>query len=246
MPGEEQISVSGLDIQHMKTGSIMPGGGVARRPLHVILIADCSGSMAGTRIQSLNFAIGDMIQHFASWEREQEKRILIRAVAFADQPRWHIFEPMPAANMTWKALSVVPRGRTNMAPAFRMVAEALAADQASRGLRPVLVLITDGLPTDLPADFDVGLQTLLAVPAGRDAMRIAVAIGNKARSEALTKFIGNSSLPVLVASDVEQIADQLHRASLWVTNPNIRSSGIFDGVAEPPGPVVRDISDVVL
>lgn len=238
--------MSGVDIHNMRTKSVMPGGGIARRPLHVIMLADCSGSMAGPRIQALNFAIGDMIQHFASWEREQEKRILIRAVAFADEPRWHIHDPMPATSMTWKALSVVPRGRTNMAPAFRLVAGALAADQASRGLRPVIVLITDGLPTDLPADFDSGLQALLDVPAGRDAMRIAVAIGSTARSEALTKFIGNSSLPVLVASDVEQIADQLHRASLWVTNPNIGSTGLYGGLAEPQGPAFRDISDVVL
>jgi len=238
--------VNSVGIHSMQTRSVMPGGGVARRPLHVIMMADCSGSMAGRRIQALNFAIGDMIQHFASWEREQEKRILIRAVAFADEPRWHIYEPRPAATMTWKALSVVPKGRTNMGPAFRMVAEALGADQASRGLRPVIVLITDGLPTDLPADFDAGLQALLDVPAGRDAMRIAVAIGNTARSEALTKFIGNSSLPVLVASDVEQIADQLHRASLWVTNPNIRSAGFYGDDLEPQGPVFRDISDVVL
>lgn len=238
--------MNGAGIQSMRTRSVMPGGGVARRPLHVIMLADCSGSMVGRRIQALNFAISDMIQHFAAWEREQEKRILIRAVAFADEPRWHIYDPMPAATMTWKALSVVPKGRTNMAPAFRMVAGALAADQASRGLRPVLVLITDGLPTDLPADFDAGLQALLDVPAGRDAMRIAVAIGDTARSEALTKFIGNSSLPVLVASDVEQIADQLHRASLWVTNPNIRSAGFYGDPGEPQAPAFRDISDVVL
>ena len=244
--GEELTSVNGVGIHGMQARSVMPGGGVARRPLHVIMLADCSGSMAGPRIQALNFAIGDMIQHFASWEREQEKRILIRAVAFANEPRWHIYNPMPAATMTWKALSVVPKGRTNMGPAFRMVAEALAADQASRGLRPVLVLITDGLPTDLPADFDAGLQALLDVPAGRDAMRIAVAIGTTARSEALTKFIGNSSLPVLVASDVEQIADQLHRASLWVTSPNIRSAGFYGGGPELQGPAFRDISDVVL
>lgn len=35
---------------------------------------------------------------------------LIRAVAFADEPRWHIYDPLPAATMTWKALSVVPEG----------------------------------------------------------------------------------------------------------------------------------------
>ncbi len=224
----------------------MPGGGVARRPLHVILLADCSGSMLGAKIKALNFAIGDMIQHFAAWEREQEKRILVRAVAFADEPRWHIREPMPAATMSWKELSVVERGRTNMAPAFRLVAQALATDQGSRGLRPVLVLITDGLPTDAPADFDAGLSELLSVPAARDAMRIAVAIGSTARSDALTRFTGNSSLPVLVAGDVEQIADQLHRASLWVTSPQVRSAGLADQADLPAGPVIRDISDVVL
>lgn len=224
----------------------MPGGGVARRPLHVILLADCSGSMQGPKIQALNFAIGDMIQHFAAWEREQEKRILIRAVAFANEPRWHIRDPLPAATMQWKELSVVDRGRTNMAPAFRLVAEALVNDQASRGLRPVLVLITDGLPTDRPAEFDAGLDAMLSVPAAREAMRIAVAIGGTARSDALSRFTGNSSLPVLVAADVEQIADQLHRASLWVTNPNVRSAGLTGAAELPVGPIIRDISDVVL
>jgi uncharacterized protein YegL len=163
------------ESQYLPTQSVMPGGGVARRPLHVILIADCSGSMTGPKIKALNFAIGDMIQHFASWEREQEKRILIRAVAFANEPRWHIPEPVPAADMTWTDLEAVNKGYTFMAPAFRMVARALADGQASRGLRPVLVLVTDGQPTDQAADFEAGLRELLAVPAARDAMRIAVA-----------------------------------------------------------------------
>jgi uncharacterized protein YegL len=237
--------LSGMDIHYMRTKSVMPGGGVARRPLHVILLADCSGSMMGAKIKALNFAIGEMLQHFASWEREQEKTILVRAIAFADEPRWHIGEPTPANHMRWRELAAVDRGRTFMAPAFRMAGEALIADEANRGLRPVLVLITDGLPTDRPADFDAGLQALLSVPAAREGMRIAVAIGSTARSEALTKFIGNSSLPVLVASDVEQIADQLHRASLWVTNPNVRSAPT-PGDDDRQGPIIADISDVVL
>ncbi len=133
-----------------------------------------------------------------------------------------------------------------MGPAFRLVAQALAAEEASRGLRPVIVLITDGLPTDDPAGFDADLEALLSVPAGRDAMRIAVAIGNTAaRSEALTKFIGNSNLPVLVAGDLDQISDQLHRASLWVTNPNSNSLGLPAAAQAPTGPIIRDISDVV-
>jgi uncharacterized protein YegL len=232
-----------MGVHSMKTKSVMPGGGIARRPLHVILLADCSGSMTGKKIQALNFAIADMLQYFASWEREQEKQIMIRAIAFATEPRWHVPEPLPAAQMRWTPLHAEPRGKTNMAPTFRLLAQALRNDPASRGLRPVLVLITDGLPTDTQADFDGALAELLSVPAAKDAVRIAVAIESTAQSEALTKFIGNANLPVLVASDVEQIADQLYRASLWVTNPNMRSGGPGEDRA---GPVILDVDDVVV
>lgn len=219
----------------------MPGGGIARRPLHVVLLADCSGSMAGPNIQALNFAVSEMVQHFAAWDREQDKSILIRALSFATEPAWHIREPLPAAQMRWKPLTAVKGGRTNMAPAFRMVAEELSAGLGSRGLRPVIVLVTDGLPTDTEVEFDEGIAALMAVPASREALRIAVAIGNGARSSALTKFIGNSNLPVLVAEDVSEISDQLYRASLWVTHPNLRSSGSGDVDGPAEGPLIDDV-----
>lgn len=50
--------MNSVGIHSMRTRSVMPGGGVVRRPLHVIMLADCSGSMAGPRIQALKFAIG--------------------------------------------------------------------------------------------------------------------------------------------------------------------------------------------
>ena len=87
----------GVDInwQPTQTAGRMPGGGIARRPLHVLILADCSGSMKGEKIQALNFAIAQMMQHLAAWEEEQERaQILVRAVAFATEPRWHISEPL--------------------------------------------------------------------------------------------------------------------------------------------------------
>ena len=78
-------------------------------------------------------------------------------------------------------------------------------------------LITDGMPTDQPAVFDAGLDALLSQTAGRDALRMAVAIGRDARSEALTRFIANPKVPVLVAGNVDQIADQLRLVTLAVT-----------------------------
>jgi uncharacterized protein YegL len=199
-----------------QSATIMPGGGISRRPLHFIVVADCSGSMAGEKMQALNFAIAEMLPNLVAWEQEQEKaQILLRAVAFADTPRWHIEEPVPVAGLHWRPLQHVERGRTNMGAAFRLVAEALTPDRLERrALQPALLLVTDGLPTDPPGQFEAGLGALLALPAGRAAVRLAVAIGRDADSEALNRFIGDPQVPVLVADSTDQIADRLATASI--------------------------------
>lgn len=196
--------------------SRMPGGGVSRRPLHFIILADCSGGMKGEKIQALNFAIADMMPHLAAWERDQEQaQVLVRAVAFATEPRWHIREPMPVTKIRWKPLQPVAKGLTNMGAAFAMVADALAPGQLERrALRPVLLLITDGMSTDPPGRLAAGLEALMSQPAGRAALRLAVAIGRDAQSDALRDFIGDPDVPVLVADNTEDIADRLVAASL--------------------------------
>ena len=197
----------------------MPGGGIARRPLHIIILADCSGGMKGEKIQALNFAIADMMPHLEDWERDQEQaEVFIRAVAFATEPRWHIREPTPVAGIHWKPLQPVTKGLTNMGPAFALAAEALAPGVIERrALRPALLLITDGLATDRPGKFEAGMAALLAQPAGKAALRLSIAIGRDAQSDALNRFIGDPSVPVLVANSTEDIADRLVAASLAVS-----------------------------
>ncbi len=197
----------------------MPGGGISRRPLHVIILADCSGGMKGEKIQALNYAIADMMPHLAAWERDQEQaQVFVRAVAFATEPRWHIPDPVPVVGIRWKPLQPVTKGLTNMGPAFAMVAEALAPGRIERrAFRPALLLITDGLATDPPGGFEAGLGALMAQPAGRAALRLAIAIGRDAQSDALNRFIGDPSVPVLVANSTEDIADRLVAASLAVS-----------------------------
>jgi len=150
------------------TFSRMPGGGISRRPLHVIILADCSGGMKGEKMQALNYAIADMIPHLEAWERDQEQaKVYLRAIAFATEPRWHIREPLPVTGMRWRPLEPIAKGLTNMGPAFQMAAEALAPENIERrALRPAIILITDGLATDPPGQFESGLAKLMAQPAG--------------------------------------------------------------------------------
>ncbi len=198
----------------------MPGGGVARRPLHFIVMADCSGSMKGEKMQALNYALRSMLPHLVDWERDQlQAQLLIRILAFASAPNWYVPDPVPVSELSahWRNLEYVPMGRTNMGPAFRAVAEALGPERLERrALRPAILLITDGLPTDPPGGFEQGLAALLEIPAGRSALRLAVAIGRDASSEPLDRF-RSQDVPVLVADGTDEIADRLVTASIAVS-----------------------------
>jgi uncharacterized protein YegL len=202
------------------TETLMPGGGVARRPLHFIVMADCSGSMKGEKMQALNFALRSMLPHLIDWERDQlQAQLLIRILAFASAPQWTVADPVPVAelSMHWRNLEYVPMGRTNMGPAFRAVAEVLSPERLERrALRPAILLVTDGLPTDPPGGFESGLASLMDMTAGRSALRLAVAIGRDANSEPLDRF-RSPEVPVLVAGGTDEIADRLVTASIAVS-----------------------------
>src|SRR5262249_9139866 len=102
-------------------------------------------------------------------------------------------------------------------PAFRAVAEALGPDRLERrALRPAILLVTDGLPTDPPGGFELGLDALLGTVAGRSALRLALAIGRDARSEPLDRF-RSPEVRVLVADGTDEIADRLVTASIAVS-----------------------------
>jgi uncharacterized protein YegL len=198
---------------------VMPGGGVARRPLHFIIMADCSGSMTGERMQALNYAIADMLPQLAEWERDQlVAQVLVRVLSFATVPVWHVPDPVPVSQLRWKALQAVEGGYTNMGPAFREVAAAIGPDKLeNRALRPAILLVTDGRPTDLGDEFSAGLNALLSFPAGRASLRLAIAIGHDAKSESLDQFIGDPTVPVIVAGNTEEIAERLVAASIAVS-----------------------------
>jgi hypothetical protein len=66
----------------------------------------------------------------------------------------------------------------------------------ARALPPVLVLISDGQPTD---DFDRGLRALMREPWGRKAVRLAIAMGHDADLDVLQQFIG----PLASAADTD-------------------------------------------
>lgn len=192
-----------------------PGTAVANRPLHFFWICDCSGSMAGAKIQSLNNAIREAIPAMRDVADDNPTaQVLVRALAFSDGAQWHIGTPTQINEFTWTDLDA--GGLTDMGKALKLLADELRK-MPDRGLPPVLVLITDGVPTD---DFKSGLNALMAEPWGKKAVRIAIAIGTEAEEDVLKKFIGNPEIPPLRAQNSEQLV----RFIKWASTATVQSA----------------------
>ncbi len=212
---------------------VLPGEGLGRRPLHFIWLADCSGSMAiDGKIQALNEAIKEIIPHMQTVAGENPNaEILVRAIKFSDGAQWHIATPVPVETFKWPLLSA--DGVTDMGKALSMVADQLKSPpMPDRMLPPVLVLITDGQPTD---DFSSGLKDLLNQRWGQKAVRIAIAIGDDADLECLQKFIGHTELSPLKAKNAEELVRYIKWASTAVLKAASSPASQPKGTPVPAG-----------
>jgi uncharacterized protein YegL len=195
-----------------------PGGELATRPLHFIWIADCSGSMkTDGKIEALNTAIREAIPHMQKVASENPNaQVLVRAIKFSSGAQWHISQPTPVEDFKWVDLKA--DGVTDMGKALSMVAEQLKIPpMTDRALPPVLVLISDGQPTD---SFEKGLAALMDQAWGKKAVRIAIAIGSDADHDVLQKFIGHVEIKPLQANNPESLVNYI----MWVSTAVLKSA----------------------
>ena len=188
-----------------------PGGRIAARPLHLIWLLDCSGSMKSDgKIEALNTAVREAIPHIRATARQNpEAELLLRAVAFSDGAYWHVQEPTPPEAFRWTDLTA--EGHTDLGKALHLVAEHMSVPPMPKvALPPALILVSDGQPTD---DFGAGLNALLETQWGRKAIRMAIAIGQDASNSTLQRFIGNDEFRPLQADNPQAVVEYLRFAS---------------------------------
>lgn len=186
-----------------------PGGELASRPLHFIWVVDCSGSMDGEKIGTVNYAIQSTIPDMQDAARDNPNaQLLVRTLKFATGASWVTSDPVDVENFVWQDLEA--GGITDLGKAFDLLAAQLTIPPMSdRALPPVLVLLSDGQPTD---DYKKSLKKLLQLPWGKKAVRIAISIGQDADDEVLTEFTGNKEL-VLNANNPQTLVKMIKWAS---------------------------------
>jgi uncharacterized protein YegL len=197
--------------------------------------------MTGEKINQLNHAIRDSLPEMQIVAKENPNAtVLIRALKFSNGAEWMNRDPVDVEKYTWIDLDA--DGVTDMGKALSMVADELKIPPMSeRALPPVLVLISDGQPTD---DFDSGLKKLMAERWGQKAVRIAIAIGGDADYDVLQKFIGNTEIKPLVATNATMLVKQIKWVSTVVlkaaSTPMSQTKGAPKPTTNVPIPQVPD------
>ena len=206
------------------------------KPLPVILLLDTSGSMHGEKIASLNDSVRKMLGTFTK-EQSQANEFLVSVITFGGTAAL-AYSPTPASELEYASLGA--DGGTPLGAAID-VAKALIEDREqtpSRAYRPLVVLVSDGVPTD---SWESQLDRFIQDGRSAKCDRMALGIGREAYEgqgrATLERFIAGTEHQVFEAKD----AGEIHTFFKFVTmsvvsrslsqNPNIVPQ---DSTLQPP------------
>jgi uncharacterized protein YegL len=212
-------------------------GKMGNRDLHLFFLIDASDSMSyGGKVETLNNAIREAIPHIREIAREAEGSIKVHALSFSTGARW-IVKNVDVRDFTWD--NITTKGVTDMGRGFEILAEKLSSDfQGERGYQPVMILLSDGLPTD---DYEAGLKKLKETKWGSKAIRISIAIGSETDMDVLQAFIGDSfrgELKPLKAKNASELKNYIRWASTAASNASINP---MRGMLPPPPTVDAEV-----
>jgi len=191
-----------------------PGGELATRPLHFIWVADCSISMkTNGKIEALNNAIKQTLPMMREVANENPNaEVLVRALKFSSGASWHIEDATPIDKFNWIDLDA--SGVTDMGEAFKLLKDALKIPpMTERALPPVIILLSDGQPTD---KYREALKDLFKEPWAVKAVRIGIGIGKAANKKVLKEFINQEGIEPLQADNAYQLIEYIKWASTAV------------------------------
>lgn len=198
----------------------------ARRIMNLFFLIDVSGSMDGEKIAAVNDAMRNIIPIIREISgNNPDADIKVSSLAFSNGCHWLNLEPVAASCMQWH--DVTADGMTELGGACMELNSKLShkhgfLKSASGSYAPVVILLSDGGPTD---DFDGGLNDLKQNAWFRHATRIAIAIGNDADVDVLKRFTGSIEL-VFRVHDIEALKTVIKVAVITSSMVSSSSSSV--------------------
>lgn len=172
---------------------------IPRRKMTLFFVIDTSGSMAGSKIGSVNDAIENVLPMIGEISDENpDAEINVAALEFSTRTHWLYDEPKEAKDFIWQ--KVEADGLTSLGEACEELNKKLSRNggfmsSPSGCFAPAIILLSDGGPTD---NFETGMRTLQGNSWFKNAIKVAIAIGDDADKDVLKQFTSSAEAVITV------------------------------------------------
>ena len=215
---------------------------IPRRTMTLFFVIDTSGSMAGSKIGAVNDAVVNVLPMLEEISAENpDAEIKVAALEFSTTCNWLYSEPKPANEFVWQ--DVQASALTSLGAACKELASKLSRSgfmkSASGSFAPAIILLSDGAPTD---DFESGLTTLKQNNWFKAAIKVAIAIGEDADKDVLTKFTGTNEA-VFTVHNIDALKQIIRVVA--VTSSQIGSKSSTAGDTTKQEQVIAEVKSAV-
>lgn len=200
---------------------------VPRRTMTLFFMIDTSGSMYGNKIGAVNDAVVNVLPMLNDIsDQNPDAEIKVAALEFSSSCSWLYNEPKLASDFVWQ--DVQAGGLTSLGEACSELNSKLSRSgfmkSASGSFAPAIILLSDGGPTD---NFEAGLAKLRANNWFKNAIKVAIAIGDDADQMVLTEFTGNSEA-VFTVHNIDALKQIIRIVAVTSSQIGSKSSSATD------------------
>lgn len=201
---------------------------ISRKTMVMFFLIDTSGSMEGEKIASLNDAMREMLPDIKEIsDKNADALIKIAVLDFASGTEW--ITPIPQDLQTFRWHDMEVGGVTDLGEACcelsaKLHRSAFLQDKVGY-YAPVIILMSDGAPTD---DFKSGLEVLKKNKWFNAGIKIALAIGKDADHDVLAEFTGNKEAVFSIMNKV-QMKRMIHFVTVRSSQIGSENNGAVSG-----------------
>lgn len=215
---------------------------VARKTMTLFFMVDKSGSMYGQKIGAVNDAVTNVLPIISDLsDANADAEIKVAAMEFSNGVDWLYSTPKAANEFIWQ--DVDAGGLTSLGAACLELNSKLSRSgfmqTASGSFAPVIILMSDGEPTD---DYLGGLGALKANNWFKNAIKIAIAIGDDANTDTLAQFTGSKEA-IFYVHNIEALKQVIRIVA--VTSTQIGSKSSNAGAISKQEQVQEEIKDQI-
>lgn len=201
---------------------------VPRKVMTMFYLVDTSGSMSGAKIGALNTAVREtlpIVEEISN--NNSDSKIKIAVLEFSSGCEWMYPAPEDVKGFEWRDLQA--GGLTSLGEAYETLNQKLSQShgfmqEATSSFAPVILLLSDGVPTD---DAKRGLEKLKTNNWFNAATKVAIAIGDETNvcKQTFVDFTGNDEA-VFTVHNIDQLKKIIRMVSVTASRVNSKTGSV--------------------